>query len=62
MISSKDYKTAYQRIGKIRREIHEADIEFVNFCRENKCKECPMRDTECITSTYLELKESGVIK
>lgn len=62
MISSQDYKTAYKRIGKIRSEVHEADIEFTKYCLYMKCKECPMRDVECQTSTYLELKESGVIK
>ena len=63
MISAEEYKTAYKRIGKIRREIYEADNEFTNYCINTKCKECPMSNADsCQTSTYLEFKESGVIK
>lgn len=63
MISSEEYRSAGAKIAQLKREVREADIEFVNYCYDKKCKQCIMfKESKCDTPVYLEYKERGLIE
>ena len=60
MISADEYRHIYIKIAELKRQKQQADIEFVNYCRETKCVGCPMYKNEilCDTPVYLEFNDT----
>lgn len=61
-MTSKEYNAIGTTIAELKRKKRQADIEFVDYCRETKCRNCPMyKEIECGTAVYLEYKERGLL-